>query len=93
MRRYKLVALIKTESNLEQVVNNIKNIVKENNAHIEDKLFTNNQKLFYPIEGHEFSTKYEADIFFEDNKKDVKEIHDKISRIDEVLRYIIYFEE
>ena len=91
MRRYELVALIKTESNLEQVVNNIKNIVEENNAHIEDKLFTNNQKLAYPIEGHEFSTKYEADVFFEDNEKDVKEVNDKIGFIDGILYYIIYF--
>lgn len=92
MRRYELVALIKTESNLEQVVNNIKNIVEENNAHIEDKLFTNNQKLAYPIEGHEFSHRYEANVFFEDNE-DVKEVNDKIGLIDGILRYIIYFAE
>ena len=93
MRRYELVALIKTESNLEQVVNNIKNIVEKNNAHIEDRLFTNNQKLAYPIEGHEFSTRYEADVFFEDNEKDVKEVNDKIGEIEGILRYIIYFAE
>ena len=92
MRRYELVALIKTESNLEQVVNNIKNIVEKNNAHIEDRLFTNNQKLAYPIVGHEFSTRYEADVFFEDNE-DVKEVNDKIGLIDGILRHIIYFAE
>ena len=92
MSRYELVALIKTESNLEQVVNNIKNIVEENNAHIEDKLFTNNQKLAYPIKGHEFSNRYEANVFFEGNE-DVKEVNDKIGNIDGILRYIIYFAE
>lgn len=94
MRRYELVALIKTESNLEQVVNNIKNIVDENNAHIEDKLFTNNQKLAltHPIKGHEFFQRYEANVFFEDNE-DVKEVNDKIGLIDGILRYIIYFAE
>lgn len=92
MRRYELVALIKTESNLEQVVNNIKNIVEKNNAHIEDSLFTNNQKLAYPIVGHEFSNRYEADVFFEDNEN-VKEVNDKIGLIDGILRHIIYFAE
>lgn len=91
MRRYELVALIKMESNLEQVVNNIKNIVEKNNAHIEDKLFANNQKLASII-GHEFSHRYEADVFFEDNE-DVKEVNDKIGDIDGILRYIIYFAE
>lgn len=89
MRRYELVALIKTESNLEQVVNNIKNIVEKNNAHIEDRLFTNNQKLAYTIVGHEFSNRYEADVFFKDNK-DVKEVNDKIGLIEGILRHIIY---
>ena len=89
MRRYELVALIKTESNLEQVVNSIKNIVEKNNAHIEDRLFTNNQKLAYPIVGHEFSNRYEADVFFENNE-DVKEVNDKIGLIDGILRHIIY---
>lgn len=37
--------------------------------------------------------RYEADVFFEDNGKDVKEVNDKIGLIDGMLRYIIYFAE
>lgn len=92
MRRYELVALIKTESNLEQVVNNIKNLVEENNAHIEDRLFTNNQKLAYPIVGHEFANRYEADIFFEDNK-DVKKVNERLCITDGLLRFLLYVGE
>lgn len=88
MRRYELTVLIDQDVNEEDVVNNIKKIVKDNNGEIEDVTFTNNQHLAYPVMGKEMCNRYEADCYFK-NIEDAQKTSNKFNIEDGILRYLL----